>query len=224
MVCRLQEGCHILVATPGRLKDFCDKAYVTFDNLQYFVLDEADRMLDMGFAPAVDGIMKLPSMPPTGKRQSLMFSATFPNDIQRLAGKYLNEYIFLTIGVVGGASTDVQQNVFQVTKFEKRQKLMDLLNEADPRGTMVFVETKRTADFLASFLSESEHPTTSIHGDRKQSQREQALLDFKRGTMKVLIATSVAARGLGKYLKFSLSLKLHLELSLNCIILLQFPS
>lgn len=190
-----------MVATPGRLKDFCDKAYVTFDNLQYFVLDEADRMLDMGFAPAVEGIMKIPSMP--SKRQTLMFSATFPNDIQRLAGKYLHEYIFLTIGVVGGASTDVQQNVFQVSKFEKRTKLMEILNEADPRGTMVFVETKRTADFLASFLSESEHPTTSIHGDRKQSQREEALSDFKKGKMKVLIATSVAARGLGKYSKFS---------------------
>lgn len=202
-VCHLQEGCHILVATPGRLKDFCDKAYVTFDNLQYFVLDEADRMLDMGFAPAVEAIMKIPSMPPTSNRQTLMFSATFPNEIQRLAGKYLHQYIFLTIGVVGGASTDVQQNVFEVKKFDKRTKLMEILNEADPKGTMVFVETKRTADFLASFLSESEHPTTSIHGDRKQSQREEALADFKRGKMKVLIATSVAARGLGKFLKFS---------------------
>lgn len=107
----------------------------------------------------------------------------------------------MTIGVVGGASTDVTQTVYQVTKFEKRNKLMEILNEADPRGTMVFTETKRTADFLASFLSESEHPTTSIHGDRKQSQREEALSDFKKGKMKVLIATSVAARGLGKYLK-----------------------
>lgn len=194
----LQNGCHILVATPGRLKDFCDKTFVTFENLRYFVLDEADRMLDMGFAPAVEEIMKNPTMIPTGKRQTLMFSATFPNDIQRLAGKYLHEYIFLTIGIVGGASSDVQQNVFQVGKFEKRTKLMEILNAEDPRGTIVFVETKKTADFLASFLSESEHPTTSIHGDRKQSQREEALADFKRATMKVLIATSVAARGLGK--------------------------
>lgn len=86
-----------MVATPGRLKDFCDKTYVTFDNLKYFVLDEADRMLDMGFAPAVEEIMKVPSMIPTGKRQTLMFSATFPNEIQRMAGKYLHEYIFLTM-------------------------------------------------------------------------------------------------------------------------------
>lgn len=165
------------------------------------MLDEADRMLDMGFAPAVEEIMRNPTMVKTGERQTLMFSATFPNEIQRLAGKYLHEYIFLTIGVVGGASTDVKQTVFQVTKFEKRTKLMEILGAEDPRGTMVFVETKRTADFLASFLSESEHPTTSIHGDRKQSQREEALSDFKKGKMKVIIATSVAARGLGEWNK-----------------------
>lgn len=194
----LQEGCHILVATPGRLKDFCDKGYLTFENLKYFVLDEADRMLDQGFMPAVEEILRNPSMIPTGKRQTLMFSATFPNEIQRLAGKHLKDYLFLTIGVVGGASSDVKQIIHKVSKFEKRNKLMEILNEEDPRGTMVFVETKRTADFLASFLSESEHPTTSIHGDRKQSQREEALRDFKNGTRKVLIATSVAARGLGK--------------------------
>lgn len=128
-----------------------------------------------------------------------MFSATFAPETQRLAGKYLHEYIFLTIGIVGGACQDVEQTIVQVTKFEKRNKLMELLNAEDPVGTMVFVETKRTADFLASFLSESEHPTTSIHGDRKQSQREQALNDFKVNKMKVIIATSVAARGLGRF-------------------------
>lgn len=188
-----------MVATPGRLKDFCDKTFVTFENLRYFVLDEADRMLDMGFAPAVKEIMDNPSMVKTGTRQTLMFSATFPEDIQRMAGTYLHEYIFLTIGIIGGACQDVEQKVYSVGKFEKRNKLMELLNAEDPVGTMVFVETKRTADFLASFLSESEHPTTSIHGDRTQKQREEALADFKKGRMKVIIATSVAARGLGKF-------------------------
>lgn len=195
-----QSGCHILVATPGRLKDFCDKTFVTFENLRYFVLDEADRMLDMGFAPAVKEIMDNPSMVRTGTRQTLMFSATFPEDIQRMAGSYLHEYIFLTIGIIGGACQDVEQKVHAIGKFEKRNKLMELLNAEDPVGTMVFVETKRTADFLASFLSESEHPTTSIHGDRTQKQREEALADFKKGRMKVIIATSVAARGLGKFI------------------------
>lgn len=162
------------------------------------MLDEADRMLDMGFAPSVEEVMNNPTMVKSCKRRTLMFSATFPNEIQRMAGKYLHEYIFLTIGVVGGASTDVEQIVYEVGKFDKRKKLMEILDAADDvRGTMVFVETKRTADFLASFLSESKHPTTSIHGDRKQSQREEALRDFKTGRMKVIIATSVAARGLG---------------------------
>ncbi|XP_055295049.1 ATP-dependent RNA helicase vasa isoform X2 [Sitodiplosis mosellana] len=192
----INNGCHILVATPGRLKHFCEQTFVTFENLRYFVLDEADRMLDMGFAPHVEEIMKNPTMVATGTRQTLMFSATFPEDIQRMAGQYLHEYIFLTIGVVGGACQDVKQNVLATTKFDKRNKLMELLNAEDPIGTMVFVETKRTADFLASFLSESEHRTTSIHGDRTQKQREEALADFKAGRMKVIIATSVAARGL----------------------------
>lgn len=195
----LQEGCHILVATPGRFIGFCDKAYVTFENLRYFVLDEADRMLDMGFIPDVDKIMGMPTMKKTGDRQTLMFSATFPNQIQRLAGQYLHEYIFLTVGIVGGASSDVTQTVFEVQKTRKRDKLFEILKEEDPRGTIVFVETKRTADFLAIFLSESDQSSTSIHGDRFQNQREQALNDFKSGNKKVLIATSVAARGLGKH-------------------------
>lgn len=143
--------------------------------------------------------MNHPTISPKQNRQTLLFSATFPEDIQRLAGEYLSDYLFLTIGVVGGACSDVKQNMFELTKFEKRNKLMELLNAEDPKGTMVFVETKKTADFLASFLSESEHPTTSIHGDRKQSQREEALRDFKSGRMKIIIATAVAARGLGIY-------------------------
>lgn len=131
------------------------------------------------------------------QRQTLMFSATFPKEIQVAAGRFLNDYIFLAIGVVGGACTDVQQEILSVKKYDKRNKLLEILNRSeDPTGTMVFVETKRDADFLASFLSETTHPTTSIHGDREQRQREEALADFKSGKMKILIATSVAARGL----------------------------
>lgn len=125
-----------------------------------------------------------------------MFSATFPEAIQVAAGKFLNDYIFVAIGIVGGACSDVQQIIHDVKKFEKRDKLIKILDASDPTGTIVFVETKRDADFLASFLSETTHPTTSIHGDREQKQREEALSDFKSGRMKILIATSVAARGL----------------------------
>lgn len=128
-----------------------------------------------------------------------MLSATFPSEIQRLAGRFLRKnYIFLAVGVVGGACADVQQTILEVSKYDKRKKLLELLNANDPSGTMVFVETRRQADFLASYLSESEHPTTSIHGERLQRQREEALADFTSNAMKVLIATSVAARGLGE--------------------------
>ncbi|XP_055905642.1 ATP-dependent RNA helicase vasa isoform X2 [Eupeodes corollae] len=189
------KGCHILIATPGRLLDFVDKGFITFEDTRFIVLDEADRMLDMGFMESVTKIMNHPTIRPMEERQTLMFSATFPEEIQRLAGQFLNNYIFVAVGVVGGACSDVKQNVYEVSKFQKRAKLLEILNE-DPEGTIVFVETKRGADFLASLLSETEFPTTSIHGDRLQSQREMALRDFKTGKMKVLIATSVAARGL----------------------------
>ncbi|TMW40331.1 hypothetical protein DOY81_014589 [Sarcophaga bullata] len=152
-------------------------------------------MLDMGFKDNVATIMNHPTMRPMEERQNLMFSATFPAEIQRMAGEYLNEYIFISIGVVGGACSDVTQNIYEVKKFQKRAKLMEILQE-NAEGTIVFVETKRGADFLASLLSETDIPTTSIHGDRLQRQREMALADFKSGKMKVLIATSVAARGL----------------------------
>lgn len=195
-----QHGCHILVATPGRLMDFVDRGYVDFRAIRFAVLDEADRMLDMGFQDAVEKIMCHPTMVPTGTRQTLMFSATFADDIKELAAKYLSDYLFLSIGIVGGACQDVEQILYPVSRLEKRDKLTEILNAEDPKGTIVFVATKRTADFLATLLSESNHPTTSIHGDRLQSQREQSLSDFKSNRMKILIATSVAARGLGNAL------------------------
>lgn len=98
------------------------------------VLDEADRMLDMGFKESIQRVIDHPTMVPAKERQTLMFSATFPNEIQRLAGNYLNDYIFVTIGVIGGACTDVQQNIIQTTKFEKRDKLMSILDSTDPVG------------------------------------------------------------------------------------------
>lgn len=187
------------MATPGRLMDFVEKGYVDFKSIRFAVLDEADRMLDMGFQDVVEKIMTHPTMVPVGTRQTLMFSATFAADVKNLASKYLNDYIFLAIGVVGGACQDVEQIIHAVPRFQKKDKLNEILDAEDPTGTMVFVETKRTADFLAILLSETKHPTTSIHGDRLQSQREQALRDFKTRKMKILIATSVAARGLGKF-------------------------
>ncbi|XP_050072463.1 ATP-dependent RNA helicase vasa [Anopheles maculipalpis] len=192
----LRAGCHILVGTPGRLLDFIDRGYISMENVKFMVLDEADRMLDMGFLPAIEKVMGHPTMPDKTNRQTLMFSATFPAEIQELAGKFLNNYICVFVGIVGGACSDVEQTIHQVEKFKKRKKLEEILNEGNPKGTLVFVETKRNADYLASLMSETQFPTTSIHGDRLQREREMALDDFKFGRMDVLIATSVAARGL----------------------------
>ena len=118
-----------------------------------------------------------------------MFSATFPREIQELAGQFLDNYVFVAVGIVGSACTDVQQIVYEVSKFEKRKKLQEILMDGNAKGTMVFVETKRNADYLASLMSETTVPTTSIHGDRMQREREEALRDFKSGSMHVLIAT-----------------------------------
>lgn len=192
----VEKGCHILVGTPGRLIDIFGKGKVSLEKIKYLILDEADRMLDMGFGPEIKKIIENFSMPGKTQRQTLMFSATFPQEIQKLAADYLNDYLFLSVGVVGGANTDVNQHVFEVDRLQKRDKLVEILNESGTDKTLVFVEQKRNADFLASYLSQTGFPTTSIHGDRLQKEREEALLDFKRGNAPILIATSVAARGL----------------------------
>ncbi|XP_069126306.1 ATP-dependent RNA helicase DDX4-like isoform X16 [Argopecten irradians] len=193
---QVENGAHIVVGTPGRLIDVIGKGKISLAKLKYLILDEADRMLDMGFGPDIKKIVHELGTPEKTERQTLMFSATFPEEIQKLAGEFLNDYLFLTVGRVGGACSDVSQNFFQVERQQKRQKLCDILSESGADKTLVFVEQKRNADFLASYLSESGFPTTSIHGDRLQREREEALRDFKMGKAPILIATSVAARGL----------------------------
>jgi len=197
---QLMRGCNLLVATPGRLNDFTERGLVNFSKLQFLVLDEADRMLDMGFMPDIRRVVNSPSMPAKNRRQTLMFSATFPSEIQRSAREFLSNYIYLAVGLVGGACTDVRQTFIQTMGTrDKREKLVELLTAPDRNAkerTLVFVKTKRNADFIATFLSDDGYPTTSIHGDRLQSEREQALADFRSGRMPILVATSVAARGL----------------------------
>jgi len=193
---KIEMGCNLLVATPGRLKDFIERGKISLEKIQYLILDEADRMLDMGFEPVIRQVVEKLGMPGKCERQTLMFSATFPEEIQRLAGDFLNDYIFITVGRVGGTTSDIQQTVMDVSDEQKREKLMDLLSCSGSDRTLVFVESKRGADFLASLLSQEGFPTTSIHGDRLQQQREEALEDFRRGRCPVLIATNVAARGL----------------------------
>jgi len=196
----LQRGCNILVATPGRLLDYVEKGIVSFEDLQFFILDEADRMIDMGFMPDIEKCMAHPSMPDKTKRNTLMFSATFPPQVQDNAKQFLREdKIFVSVGMVGAASSDVKQTFLEVKKTEKKKKLDSLLNDEERNPTervLIFVNTKKNADFLATHLSQHSLPATSIQGDRKQREREEALADFKKGTRPILIATSVAARGL----------------------------
>lgn len=113
-----------MVCTPGRLFDFVDKGQIQFDAVRFIVLDEADRMLDLGFKSSIEKMMNHPTMSHRNERQTLMFSATFPEDIQMLAGEFLKDYIFLAVGIVGGASADVEQNFIEVTKFKKLNQLM----------------------------------------------------------------------------------------------------
>ncbi|XP_062334542.1 probable ATP-dependent RNA helicase DDX4 isoform X2 [Osmerus eperlanus] len=191
------KGCNVLCGTPGRLLDIIGRGKVGLSKLKYLVLDEADRMLDMGFEPDMRKLVGSPGMPSKEQRQTLLFSATYPEDIQRLAADFLKtDYLFLAVGVVGGACSDVEQVVLQVDKFSKRQQLLDVLKTTGTDRTMVFVETKRQADFIATFLCQEKVSTTSIHGDREQREREQALNDFRTAKCPVLVATSVAARGL----------------------------
>ncbi|XP_077753953.1 putative ATP-dependent RNA helicase DDX4 isoform X3 [Canis aureus] len=194
---QIVQGCNILCATPGRLMDIIGKEKIGLRQVKYLVLDEADRMLDMGFGPEMKKLISCPGMPSKEQRQTLMFSATFPEEIQRLAGEFLkSNYLFVAVGQVGGACRDVQQTILQVGQYSKREKLVEILRSIGDERTMVFVETKKKADFIATFLCQEKISTTSIHGDREQREREQALGDFRCGKCPVLVATSVAARGL----------------------------
>uniref|UniRef100_A0A2I3SY43 RNA helicase n=1 Tax=Pan troglodytes TaxID=9598 RepID=A0A2I3SY43_PANTR len=193
----LERGCHLLVATPGRLVDMMERGKIGLDFCKYLVLDEADRMLDMGFEPQIRRIVEQDTMPPKGVRHTMMFSATFPKEIQMLARDFLDEYIFLAVGRVGSTSENITQKVVWVEDLDKRSFLLDILGAAGTDSlTLVFVETKKGADSLEDFLYHEGYACTSIHGDRSQRDREEALHQFRSGKSPILVATAVAARGL----------------------------
>ncbi|XP_047308496.1 DEAD-box ATP-dependent RNA helicase 52B-like [Impatiens glandulifera] len=199
----LQKGVDILVATPGRLVDMIDRERVSLAMIKYLALDEADRMLDMGFEQQIRRIIQESEMPQPGSRQTLLFSATFPTEIQKLASDFLSNYIFLSVGKVGSSAELIDQRVELVQDEEKRQCLLGLLKGQDVYGnynkcalTLIFVETKKGADALESWLTRKGFPASSIHGDKIQMERERALKSFRNGVTPVLVATDVAARGL----------------------------
>lgn len=188
----LRRGANIIIATPGRLIDFMDQGLIDFKGLTHLVLDEADRMLDMGFLPSIKRISKV--IP--AKRQTLFFSATMSSDIEHIAYSMLKDPTYVEVSPRGKASGLIEQTAYPVAQQSKMPLLLDLLDREDFDRVLVFTRTKRGADRVAHVLEKREHKSNRIHGDRSQSQREAALRSFKAGHTNVLVATDVAARGI----------------------------
>ncbi|VDK88977.1 unnamed protein product [Onchocerca ochengi] len=199
----LERGCNMLFATMGRLKDFVVKKKVKLHNINFFVLDEADRMLNQdSFHNDIMDLVHSPGFPSVKDRQTLLFSATFKQEVQELAAKILKENrAFVSNGKVDAANPLVEQNFIEVTSENKFDKLIELLeedrmNNGDVVRTLVFVQRKKMADVIALNLIQKNIRSSSISGDRVQKQRDEALADFRKGNIKVLVATDVCARGI----------------------------
>ena len=189
---QLRSGVEILAATPGRLLDHIGQKAVNLSQVEVLVLDEADRMLDMGFLPDIRRIIEL--VP--AKRQTLLFSATFSEDIRRLASGLLQDPVTVEVAARNQAAEAVRQLVYPVDRDRKEALLAHLISEYDWRQVLVFCRTKIGATRLASYLDRRGLEAVAIHSDRTQPERTRALEGFKAGTVRVLVATDVAARGL----------------------------
>ncbi len=188
----LKRGVDIVVATPGRLIDHLERGTVNLSEVDTLVLDEADRMLDMGFMPAIDRIMnELPD-----HRQTLLFSATFNGNIRKLAHKLLDQPKVVEVAASNSAGENITQSAVMVDHGRKRELLSYLIGTNQWGQVLVFTRTKRGADRLAEQLDRDGIRATSIHGDKRQGQRNRALRDFKRRSVQALVATDVAARGI----------------------------
>jgi ATP-dependent RNA helicase RhlE len=187
----LRDGVDILVACPGRLLDHMDQRHANLSGLEWLVLDEADRMLDMGFLPSVRKILKKTP----ARRQTLLFGATFPPEIEQLAGETLRDPRRIAIGLSRPAHT-VSHALFPVAHHLKTRLLLSLLRQTDTESVLIFTRTKHRAQRLAEQIGRTGYRVTSLHSNRTQSQRQSALNGFKGGTYQIMVATDIAARGL----------------------------
>ncbi|MEZ4384547.1 MAG: DEAD/DEAH box helicase [Nannocystaceae bacterium] len=188
----LRRGVDLLIATPGRLLDLVNRGEIKLDRVEFFVLDEADRMLDMGFLPDVKRIVrKLPT-----KRQTLFFSATMPPEIRELAEGLLIDPVSVAVAKISEPAKTVAQSVYCLDKANKRQLLLDLLGDRSLARTLVFSRTKHGANRVVKLLEQAGVPAAAIHGNKSQGARTRALEGFRKGDLRVLVATDLAARGL----------------------------
>ena len=188
----LKAGVDILVATPGRLNDLIQQGIIDISHIEIFILDEADRMLDMGFLPDVKRIIaKLPK-----RKQTLFFSATMPSEIRKLAQSLLHELVSIEVTPASTTVEKIDQSLYYVDKANKKRLLLKLLQKNRVQNALVFTRTKSNANRLAKYLNENGVTTGVIHGNKSQNARLQALLQFKEGKSRVLVATDIAARGI----------------------------
>ncbi len=189
---KLKKGVHILVATPGRLLDLIDQGHISLKSVDLFVLDEADRMLDMGF---INDIKKLLKILPT-KRQSLFFSATMPDNILSLSKQILHQPQKVEVTPVSSTAETIQQYVYYTNKSSKKALLLHILEDEKIDQVLLFSRTKHGADRIVRDLKKKQIHAAAIHGDKAQNQRQKVLKDFKGGKIRVLVATDIAARGI----------------------------
>ncbi len=188
----LRRGVDVLVATPGRLLDLMDQGYITLHHVRYFVLDEADRMLDMGFIHDIKKIIaKLPK-----ERQSLFFSATMPKNIVELSNQILINPKKVAVSPVSSTAETIQQHLYMTNRENKRELLLHILKDSSMKQVLVFSRTKHGSDRIVRNLKKKNIECAAIHGDKSQNQRQKALKSFKNGQIRVLVATDIAARGI----------------------------
>nr|XP_043605889.1 DEAD-box ATP-dependent RNA helicase 21-like isoform X2 [Erigeron canadensis] len=206
---KIRQGCEVVIATPGRLIDCLERRYAVLNQCNYVVLDEADRMIDMGFEPQVVGVLEaMPSsnFKPENEDEELdekriyrttyMFSATMPTAVERLARKYLRNPVVVTIGTAGKATDLITQHVIMVKESEKMPRLQRLLDELVDKTAIVFINTKKSADHVSKTLEKAGYRVTTLHGGKSQEQREISLEGFRTKRFNVLVATDVAGRGI----------------------------